>query len=379
MSNTQSESTYTPASPEGPSYPTGLPHRTAMPGESSHPSKTIPLPREMPVNQGVTIIHTRNNKNKKRANIKIASQNLNGAAAPSENMTFLQKWSKISDTIQSEKIAILAVQETHLDEIHTKSLQERYQKNLKIIVSEDPENPRTKAGVAFIINKKLIEPEEIKTYILTPGRAMVLKIKWMKTCDATILNIYAPNERKAHENYWARILTERRFQRVPIPEVFLGDFNVTEDAIDRMPPKSDKEYAITALRDVRHEWNLTDAWRTINPNERAFTYSAQTSTGHIQARLDRIYVAKNIEKHTFDWEIKETAIPSDHSMVTVRYAPKDAPYIGTGRWTLPLHLLNNEDMLEKIAKRGSEAQANCYDPRTCRAPIFYFPRALFPY
>jgi hypothetical protein len=65
----------------------------------------------------------------------------------------------------------------HLDEIHIKFLQERYQKNLKIIVSEDPENPCMKVGVAFIINKKLIEPEEIKKYILTPGRVMVLKVK----------------------------------------------------------------------------------------------------------------------------------------------------------------------------------------------------------
>ena len=31
--------------------------------------------------------------------------------------------------------------------------------------------------------------------------------------------------------------------------------------------------------------------------------------------------------------------------------------------------------------RGSASLggASCYDPRTCRAPIFYFPRALFPY
>jgi exonuclease III len=92
-----------------------------------------------------------------------------------------------------------------------------------------------------------------------------------------------------------------------------------------MPPKLDKEPAITALRDVRHEWDLTDAWRIVNPNECAFTYSAQTQSGCIQARLDRIYVTKRIEKHTFDWEIKETAIPSDHAMVSVRYAPKDAP------------------------------------------------------
>ena len=31
--------------------------------------------------------------------------------------------------------------------------------------------------------------------------------------------------------------------------------------------------------------------------------------------------------------------------------------------------------------RGSASLggASCYDPRTCRAPTFYFPRALFPY
>jgi hypothetical protein len=76
-------------------------------------------------------------------------------------------------------------------------------------VSEDPDNPRARAGIAFIINKKLIEPEEIKTHVLTPGRAMILKIKWMKTCDTTILNIYAPNERDIHANYWAKILIEK--------------------------------------------------------------------------------------------------------------------------------------------------------------------------
>ena len=34
-----------------------------------------------------------------------------------------------------------------------------------------------------------------------------------------------------------------------------------------------------------------------------------------------------------------------------------------------------------IESRGSASLggASCYDPRTCRAPIFYFPRALFPY
>jgi len=45
-------------------------------------------------------------------------------------------------------------------------------------------------------------------------------------------------------------------------------------------------------------------------------------------------------------------------MVSVRYALKDAPYIGQGRWTLPLSLLNNERMLEKLAEKGIELQSN---------------------
>jgi hypothetical protein len=70
--------------------------------------------------------------------------------------------------------------------------------------------------------------------------------------------------------------------------------------------------------------------------ENAFTYRAQTHAECIQARLDRIYIAARIKQQTFGWEIKESAILTDHSMVTVRYAPKEAPFIGKGRWTLPL-------------------------------------------
>ena len=145
---------------------------------------------------------------------------------------------------------------------------------------------------------------------------------------------------------------------MPTPDFTLGDFNVTEDAIDRMPPRLDDDAAITALRDVRHGWNIQDAWREANPTERAFTFRAQTHNEHIKARLDRIYVAERIKQNTFGWEITESAIPSDHSMVLIRYAPKDAPFIGKGRWTLPLHLLNNESLMTKIETQGREFLSN---------------------
>ena len=138
----------------------------------------------------------------------------------------------------------------------------------------------------------------------------------------------------------------------------MWDFNVTEDAIDRMLPKLDNESAITALREVRHEWNMRDVWCWANPTEIAFTYRAQTRGEWLQVRLDRIYVSKRAEPLTFDWEIKETAILTDHAMVSVRFAPKDTPQIGRGRWTLPLSLLNNEKLLEKIAEHSNAFLSN---------------------
>ena len=207
-------------------------------------------------------------------------------------------------------------------------------------------------GVGFVINKQLIEPNELEIHKLIPGRAAVLKVKWLGLCTTTIANVYAPNDQSKHASFWARVITMRRAKHIPIPDITLGDFNVTEDAIDRMPPRLDDESAIAALRELRHEWDMKDIWHWANPTEIAFIYKAQMRNERIQARLDHIYVSKKAEPFTFDWEIKESAIPTDHAMVSMRYAPKEAPHIGKGHWMLPLSLIHNEKFLEKLAEEG---------------------------
>jgi len=49
----------------------------------------------------------------------------------------------------------------------------------------------------FVINKALINPQKITTYKLVPGRALLLKMKWLEDCETKILNIYAPVNRAA--------------------------------------------------------------------------------------------------------------------------------------------------------------------------------------
>jgi exonuclease III len=184
----------------------------------------------------------------KRANINVATLNVRGATMA--NVSLLQKWSSISQTIYENRIAILALQETHLDQNKTRQVRECFNKNLEIITSEDPEDPTGRAGVAFVINKTVLNPKDYTMQELYPGRALLLKIKWLESCETSLLNIYVPTTRTEQQPFWDRVDTTRREKRLAHPEIVLGDFNVMEDKIDRVPARLDNKSATEALRKI---------------------------------------------------------------------------------------------------------------------------------
>jgi len=110
-------------------------------GPNTQPMCNHPTPRIRPENQGDQRTNEIPKKARLRANIRIMSQNVNGAAIPSENMSYREKWKSISNTIHTEKIAILAIQEAHLDQSMTEQLERAFEKNLKILISAPPKNP----------------------------------------------------------------------------------------------------------------------------------------------------------------------------------------------------------------------------------------------
>jgi hypothetical protein len=67
-------------------------------------------------------------------------------------------------------------------------------------------------------------------------------------------------------------------------------------------------------------------------------------------------VSVTAAKHTFEWNIKASTIPTDHWMVSVKIAPKDAPHIGKGQWTWPTTALSNKKLMTEIEKRGMKLQ-----------------------
>jgi exonuclease III len=288
-----------------------------------------------------------------KASISIATLNMNGLNAPTSGMNYIEKWSMINRTLNEGKIAILALQETHLDQETLDNIINCFGKKMQIFHSEDPISPRATAGVAFVLNKSLIKPKEVTAYELAPGRALYLKIKWLEAETTPLINIYAPNNRTRHPTFWGDIETARTTRRLAKPDFMLGDFNVTEDPIDRSPARADDTNAMEALRDIRFAWGIQDTWRLAYPKERQFTYRAETADHQIQSRLDRIYTARRISQMTYDWKAGPSPVPTDHWLVSAKYAPADAPTIGKGRWTLPIHMLKNENFMNALVNRGT--------------------------
>jgi hypothetical protein len=134
----------------------------------------------------------------------------------------------------------------------------------------------------------------------------------------------------------------------------LGDFNVTEDNIDRSPPRSDEPHAISALCEIRQKWELQDAWRHAHPHDRCFTYRANANGQQILSRLDRIYMSRGISCCMFDWAMGPTSTPTDHWLVRMKFAPRNAPHIGHSRWTWPIHSLQDDKLMTKVTDRGTQ-------------------------
>jgi exonuclease III len=277
--------------------------------------------------------NNRNNKPKKpckmRVNIKIATLNINGCHLDGESTLTYGKWAEVNATLKRDGIAILALQETHLNHEDIQSLHRMYKNRMEIYNSEIEHAPKSSAGVSFIINHELINPVDTEIMELIKGRALAMKLKW-KENTTTLINVYAPNNKNKNQDFWKEVENQRVNLGLPKPDFLLRDFNLMEEPIDRSPPKHDNLNAVSALRDLRRSLNVTDQWRHLYNKVREYTYHAMQNQKPIKSRLDRIYIGKKNEKFVFSWTTKPSSVPTDHWLVSVRFAPKDAPHIGKG-------------------------------------------------
>lgn len=141
---------------------------------------------------------------------------------------------------------------------------------------------------------------------------------------------------------------------LPRPDIMLGDFNMTEDSIDRLPNDMDTWNTIEALGELKQLLQLTDGWRELNSEEKGYTHTV-TADGS-QARLDRIYATREVIESAQDWVIDDNpaALRSDHKMIRVDVTHREMPEIGRGRWTIPEYVLKDKKYQEQVVERGKQ-------------------------
>ncbi|KAF8897703.1 Endonuclease/exonuclease/phosphatase, partial [Infundibulicybe gibba] len=281
----------------------------------------------------------------------IATLNIKGGGS---NVT-QNKWQHINQVLRDQRIDILSIQETHLSAQRVEDLHHQFDRRVHIINSSDPQNMNAK-GVAIVLNKQSTRWREATSKVIVQGRALLVTVPQRENNHIRILAIYAPNNPRDNALFWEEINERWTSEGMEKPDLMLGDFNMVEESLDRLPPHPDHMNQMEALHNLKSVFNMIDGWRRENPHTLGYTYR-QTNSG-IQSRIDRIYVSNAVQDVSCEWKIQSAPLNTDHRMVSMKILDPGAPYIGKGRWTIPLFVLKDKKILQTMVELGTELMDN---------------------
>ncbi|KAH9910806.1 Endonuclease/exonuclease/phosphatase [Epithele typhae] len=268
--------------------------------------------------------------------------------------------------MKERNIAVLLLQETHLTQDRRIAVTKLFGSRVKIYMSAPDSDPTKTAGVAIVVNKKLLNTDGIQASEIIPGRALQLAIPLPgNEAPRQVLCIYAPADSPEARTVFFTQLREyyKSHPNQAKPVIIAGDFNNTEDAIDRFPQQN-PDSSLSALDDLKLSLGLlmTDGWRATNPTAKEHTYRARRNDQIHASRLDRIYVNADLHEHAArEWEIITPGVRTDHSMVTVTVTSQHAPTRGKGRTVFPTKLLKDKKLAARMKREGLKVQAELDD------------------
>lgn len=318
-------------------------------GEVSGSAQTQNAGPQTPADARATSGPTR--KKRSRAAMRIASLNMRGGGQRRSG----PKWDYINQIIRDGGLSMIALQETHLTETRLEELQAQY-KRLKIFNSPDSDAPSRRGGVGLVLNTSRTKWNNAECSVLKPGRAIQVKIEWGENTYLTVAAIYAPSGNDAENlQLWNDLCETWRTGDAQKPDILLGDLNMVDCALDRLPARPDDEGVVTAFHQAMMLCNLVDGWRASNPTALEYTFATNHSDRpNSRSRIDRIYVRENLLDQCDEWHIEESGIRTDHKMVSTYLAIKDVPFVGKGRSTIPDFILDYKMFRDVLITRGAE-------------------------
>ena len=162
-----------------------------------------------------------------------------------------------------------------------------------------------------------------------------------------MINIYAPNDPKEKEDFYKE-LAKKLKQNKKETYCLLGDFNCVTEDIYHSPVHRDNENVTEVLNKLLLQNKLIDTWRAQHPQEKKYTFIQKGTES--RARIDRIYLHKDLYKVTYDTKIESNFELSNHVPLTTKIIEDNLPYCGEGMWKLPDKMTENKEFQTKAKK-----------------------------
>ena len=278
-----------------------------------------------------------------RPGITIASLNMRGRQKDRKN-----KITMVVDWIRTNRIAVLAVQETHLMEESLIDLNEKY-RHLKFLGSG---LSTSSGGIMFIINESAGTPQDIQFEVIEKGRSGILSLQYGAQ-EMKIVNVYMPNHKAPQREALIKLRRTLRARRdITDTEFFImGDWNFVEDKVDRSPQHDNNHRVTNEMNKLKTSLDILDGWRTSNPGSRSFTWEGTfgSEKKKIFSRIDRIYTTRDTWEITNEYKMINCDF-SDHDGVAVTVREASAAETGTGEAKLNRNITRHP-LFEKEADR----------------------------
>ena len=185
------------------------------------------------------------------------------------------------------------------------------------------------------------------------GRALLINAT-IEKCKVCLVKIYAPTEKKFKESFFKRLNTWIKENRKKRPQVdYCGRLELMDAKCQR------RNYYKTPqnVKKLIKEHVLCDAWRTLNPKRKQFTW--RNLTLNIASRLDYFMIDKHFLCNVLSCDIRPL-LKYDHNAVSFKLA-LDRVEKGPGFWKLNTQVLKEPDYQNNIRNIIVKNKANKYD------------------
>lgn len=265
-----------------------------------------------------------------KATIKILSLNVKGLNLP-------EKRSHLLTMARKMRADAVLIQETHF---RSDNIPKLTNKDYPVVYHAT--NPQAKTKGVSILLSKHSQWKPVDTLTDCNGRYILLKGQ-VKGHMTTIANIYSPN---THQVGFITEISELLTGFQQGTTILGGDFNVAlNPLLDTSSGTSTITYrALSKIKKVLQNLTLHDAWRTIHPTDRDYTYFSPPHNKY--SRIDYLFLTQKDLPFLSNASIEPMWLSDHHPISLTLTLPKETPF--TKIWRLDPSLLTKDQDIQHI-------------------------------